>query len=95
MCLLHAICGQYFYIPFIVENTEIHIGERPINSIYSGGYTSWQTDTYKWLNDKNKKFLFPKLWWGWLGKPRSKRVRIKRNTIFKKLLRKFKKWLKD
>ena len=38
--LLHATCGQYFYFPFIVENTEVHIGPRPQNSIYSGGYTA-------------------------------------------------------
>jgi hypothetical protein len=24
--LFHAIWGQYFYIPFFVENTELHIG---------------------------------------------------------------------
>jgi hypothetical protein len=29
--------GQYFYVPFFVENTELHIGPRPKNSIYSGG----------------------------------------------------------
>ena len=40
--LFHAIWGQYFYFPFIVENTELHIGPRPKNSIYSGGNTSWQ-----------------------------------------------------
>ena len=27
--LFHAIWGQYFYIPFFVENTELHIGPRP------------------------------------------------------------------
>jgi hypothetical protein len=35
--LFHAIWGQYFYLPFFVENTELHIGPRPQNSIYSGG----------------------------------------------------------
>ena len=40
--LFHAIWGQYFYVPFFVENTELHIGPRPKNSIYSGGNTSWQ-----------------------------------------------------
>ena len=65
--LLHAICGQYFYIPFLVENTEIHIGLKPKNSIYSGGYTAWQT---KQNQERIKKFQFylPKLWWGWFGK---------------------------
>jgi hypothetical protein len=38
---IHAIWGQYFYIPFFVENTELHIGPRPKNSIYSGGQ-AWQ-----------------------------------------------------
>ena len=27
--LLHAVWGQYFYFPFLVENTELHIGPRP------------------------------------------------------------------
>jgi hypothetical protein len=40
--LFHAIWGQYFYVPFFVENTELHIGPRPKNSIYSGGQTAWQ-----------------------------------------------------
>ena len=94
--LLHALCGQYFYIPFIVENTEIHIGKRPINSIYSGGYTSWQNTDSKWLTKTNTRFVFPKLWWGWLGKnieSQQKSLKIKRNKGFRKLLKKFKKWI--
>ena len=69
--LLHATCGQYFYIPFLTENTEIHIGKRPQNSIYSGGYTSWQDGGSKQIEimTKDRKSLkFPRLWWGWLGK---------------------------
>tara|TARA_B100000780_G_C20935945_1_gene373171 strand:+ start:139 stop:639 length:501 start_codon:yes stop_codon:yes gene_type:complete len=68
--MLHAICGQYFYVPFIVENTEIHIGKRPKNSIYSGGYTSWQEGNAKRLEIMTKdniKFEMPRLWWGWFG----------------------------
>lgn len=61
--LLHAISGQYFYFPFIVENTELHIGPRPITSIYSGGKTAWQTD-----KEKNTQRIFPKLWYGWFGR---------------------------
>lgn len=61
--LLHALCGQYFYFPFLTENTEIHIGPRPTDSIYSGGYTAWQDP-----NEKNKLRVIPKLWYGWLGK---------------------------
>ena len=63
--LLHAICGQYFYIPFFVENTELHIGLRPKDSVYSGGYTSWQESKEK---KKNLNRLFPKLWYGWFGR---------------------------
>jgi len=40
--LIHALLGQYFYIPFLVENTEVHTGFRPTNSIYSRGETPWQ-----------------------------------------------------
>ena len=60
--LFHAIWGQYFYFPFLVENTELHIGPRPINSIYSGGNTAWQDE-----KEKNVQRLFPKLWYGWFG----------------------------
>jgi hypothetical protein len=28
------------FLPFFVENTELHIGPRPKNSIYSGGQTA-------------------------------------------------------
>ena len=61
--LFHAILGQYFYFPFLVENTELHIGPRPKNSIYSGGYTAWQDEKEK----KSKPFL-PKFWYGWFGR---------------------------
>ena len=60
--LFHAISGQYFYFPFLVENAELHIGPRPKNSIYSGGQTSWQDD-----KEKNAQRFFPKLWYGWFG----------------------------
>jgi hypothetical protein len=63
--LFHAIWGQYFYVPFFVENTELHIGPRPKNSIYSGGQTAWQEPKEK---EKNLKRLFPKLWYGWFGR---------------------------
>ncbi len=61
--LFHAIWGQYFYVPFFVENTELHIGPRPKNSIYSGGQTSWQD-----ADNKNVNRFFPKLWFGWFGR---------------------------
>ena len=60
--LLHAVWGQYFYFPFLVENTELHIGPRPKNSIYSGGQTAWQDE--KQANTERK---FTKLWYGWFG----------------------------
>jgi len=60
--LFHAIWGQYFYFPFLVENTELHIGPRPKNSIYSGGKTSWQDE-----KEQNIQRVFPKLWYGWFG----------------------------
>ena len=63
--LFHAIWGQYFYIPFFVENTELHIGPRPVNSIYSGGNTAWQDPKEK---EKNLNRLLPKLWYGWFGR---------------------------
>ena len=63
--LFHAIWGQYFYVPFFVENTELHIGLRPTDSVYSGGYTSWQNKKEK---QKNLNRFFPKVWYGWLGR---------------------------
>lgn len=63
--LFHAIWGQYFYFPFFVENTELHIGPRPKNSIYSGGNTSWQDSTEK---DKTFNRKLPKVWYGWFGR---------------------------
>ena len=63
ICLLHAVCGQYFYLIFATENTELHVGPRPKNSIYSCGYTSWQDE-----KEKSYNHLLPKLWYGWLGR---------------------------
>ena len=63
--LFHAIWGQYFYVPFFVENTELHTGPRSTDSIYSGGQTSWQNKDEK---EKNANRLFPKLWYGWFGR---------------------------
>jgi len=106
--LLHAACGQYFYIPFIVENTEIHIGKRPVNSIYSGGYTSWQTGQTKELrlmSKRKKLFIFPRIWWGWFGRTKDnveelsyrerqqKRFKNKQNKGITKLIKKFKRWI--
>jgi hypothetical protein len=47
--------GSIFLFPFFVENTELHIGPRPKNSIYSGGNTAWQDPEEK---EKNLNRLF-------------------------------------
>ena len=65
--LFHAIWGQYFYFPFLVENTELHIGPRPKNSLYSGGYTAWQDQ-----RDNNPQRFLPKFWYGWFGRGNQK-----------------------
>jgi hypothetical protein len=77
--LFHAIWGQYFYFPFLVENTELHIGPRPKNSLYSGGNTTWQDE-----KDKNVQRLFPKFWFGWFGSGTSRNWNILRS--FQKLV---------
>jgi hypothetical protein len=85
--LFHAIWGQYFYVPFFVENTELHIGPRPKNSIYSGGYTSWQDPKEK---EKNLNRLFPKLWYGWFGRGTTNNFLVGNNLIriIRKILKK-------
>lgn len=74
--LFHAIWGQYFYFPFFVENTELHIGPRPRNSIYSGGQTAWQ-----YPDEKNINRFFPTLWFGWFGHGS---IRNNQNPYYKK-----------
>jgi hypothetical protein len=81
--LFHAIWGQYFYVPFFVENTELHIGPRPTNSIYSGGQTSWQDPKEK---EKNLNRLLPKLWYGWFGSGTGKGFKLNFNV--RKFIRK-------
>nr|YP_010133888.1 hypothetical protein RF90 [Fistulifera saprophila]QWM93378.1 hypothetical protein RF90 [Fistulifera saprophila] len=88
--LFHAIWGQYFYVPFFVENTELHVGPRPTNSIYSGGYTSWQDPKEK---EKTLNRVFPKLWYGWFGRGtnRSSSMVTSVTRLFKKFRKKFRK----
>lgn len=92
--LFHAIWGQYFYVPFFVENTELHIGPRPKNSIYSGGYTAWQDSKEK---EKNLNRIFPKLWYGWFGRGTNQATSISSSflrtikKIVKKLTKQFRK----
>ena len=91
--LFHAIWGQYFYIPFFVENTELHIGPRPRDSIYSSGQTAWQDSKEK---QKNFNRLVPKLWYGWFGRGTEGKNQIGNiiqrflNRNLKKLVKKFK-----
>ena len=63
--MLHAIFSQYFYIPFLTYSVELHIGKRPKDSIYSGGYTAWQDD-FVFYNIRLRDTL--RLWWGFLGR---------------------------
>ena len=81
--LFHAIWGQYFYVPFFVENTELHIGPRPKNSIYSGGKTAWQDPKEK---EKNLNRLLPKLWYGWFGQGTTQSGNILVRLIISSLL---------
>lgn len=60
--MYHAVCGQYYYIPFLTENTEMHVGRRDTNSIYSGGCTAWQNP------EEKRRSIIPKLWYGWFGR---------------------------
>jgi len=85
--LFHAIWGQYFYVPFFVENTELHIGPRPKTSVYSGGNTSWQDPKEK---EKNLNRLLPKLWYGWFGRGTKNTFQIGNNfiSLIKKILKK-------
>jgi hypothetical protein len=85
--LLHAICGQYFYIPFLVENVELHIGPRPTNSIYSGGHTAWQDPEEK---EKRLKQGIPKLWYGWFGRGTKRNFSILK--WFKQILKNFRRY---
>lgn len=90
--LFHAVWGQYFYFPFFVENTELHIGPRPKNSIYSGGNTSWQDSTEK---DKTFNRKLPKVWYGWFGRGTVEEWQVSSqlkqfvNKIIKKLKKQF------
>jgi len=89
--LFHAIWGQYFYVPFLVKNTELHIGKRPTDSIYSGGQTAWQE-----TEEKKQDTLFPKLWYGWFGRGTQKSINVNNELkkFFKKILKKLKKQFK-
>merc|ERR1711982_152300 len=40
IAMVHALFSQYFYLPFLTYSVELHVGKRPKNSLYSGGYTA-------------------------------------------------------
>ena len=61
---LHAIFGQYFYLPGITSHVELHIGRREDNSVFGGGSMDWQKYAYA-----DRKFM----WYGMLGRGRDKR----------------------
>ena len=63
--LLHAVTGQYFYFPFLVDTTELHIGWRTENDFYTDGFKAWQSREEL---DKRTGRTFPKLWYGWFGR---------------------------
>ena len=65
IAMLHAIFSQYFYVPFLTYSVELHVGKRPKDSLYSGGYTAWQ-DNFTFSNIRLRDIL--RLWWGFLGK---------------------------
>ena len=84
--LFHAIWGQYFYVPFFIENTELHVGPRPKNSLYSGGNTAWQDPKEK---EKSLNRLLPKLWYGWFGRGTNNGFKLKLpfQKFFRRLLK--------
>lgn len=75
LAMLHAVFSQYFYVPFIVYNLELHIGPRPTKSIYSGGYTAWQ-DEFVFYDPNYREMR--RLWWGLLGRGVKKRPKKRR-----------------
>lgn len=91
--LFHAIWGQYFYFPFLVRNAELHIGPRPKNSIYSGGYTAWQDKEEK---ERILKNSWPRVWYGWFGRGTNQSLNLFRNlqNIYIKWLKKVRKKFK-
>ena len=88
--LFHAIWGQYFYIPFLVENAELHIGPRTKNSIYSGGNTAWQDPEEK---EKKLNRVLPKIWYGWFGSGTQNQgqLNLSPQKFMNKIIKKFKK----
>lgn len=102
LALLHALLGQYFYVPFVTDNVEVHIGKRPKNSIYSGGYTAWQdfspflnADAEFYASLTKKRSGVGKLWWGWLGRGNAPQISTRRQKKRRKIFKKLKAFLKN
>lgn len=68
LATLHALFSQYFFVPFIGEAVEMHVGPRPKRSIWSGGYTAWQDQTAFYKREFDLFGDSTRLWWGWLGR---------------------------
>lgn len=84
--MLHAIFSQYYYIPFVSPNVSAYVGKRPTDSIFSGGYCSWQDEQELFVPSKGDY----KLWFGFLGKgpkdrtrkrPRPPKISIGKNLL--------------
>ena len=88
--LLHALWGQYFFMPMVTENIELHIGRRRPYSVYSGGHTAWQ-EPHERENKFNRRF--PKIWYGWLGRGTDDKSQIL-NRLKRWLRKLIRKWLK-
>ena len=89
LALFHALCGQYFYVPFLTECVELNIGLRPKHAIYSGGKTAWQ-------DEKRSDQMVNKIWYGWFGRGKIETSIFDKLKLFlviniKKLIRLFKK----
>ena len=61
---LHAILGQYFYLPGITSHVELHIGRREDTTVFAGGSMDWQKYAYA-----DRRFM----WYGMLGRGRDKK----------------------
>jgi hypothetical protein len=64
LAMLHAVFSQYYYIPLLSLNIDAYIGKRPKDSIFSGGYSSWQDEQELFVPSKGDY----KIWFGFLGK---------------------------
>lgn len=60
---LHAACGQYYYIPWLTLNVEMHVGPRGKVTIYNSGLMDWQKYDYS-----ERTFS----WYGLFGRGRDK-----------------------